>query len=58
MQTLQNCIVPTIRISQEIHCLPHVGFSTGCLFTLGLTHVTTRLLRGQVLGTNFTHVKT
>ena len=26
MQTLQNCIGPTICISQEIICLPYAGF--------------------------------
>ena len=26
MQPLENCIGPTIRIGQEILCLPYVGF--------------------------------
>ena len=26
MQPLQNCIGPTIRIGQEILCLPYAGF--------------------------------
>ena len=29
-QPLQNCIGPTIPISQEIHCLPYAGFKKKC----------------------------
>ena len=35
MKILQNCIGPTIRIGQEIQCLPYAGFlSTDCFLSL------------------------
>ena len=39
MQSFQNCIGPTIRIAQEILCLPYAGFFL-LLFFLNINHAT------------------
>ena len=51
MQPLRNCNAPTIRIGQEILCLPYAGFLIECIANQGINYVYKKKLQQVILKT-------